>query len=85
VSRYFNDIEIKPNQKSRIDTKGSTSTLTLNKADMPDIGVYKVIADNGKEKIETQANIDVCGMLSRMLRIVTADDSHCSCTLCFFK
>jgi hypothetical protein len=29
---------------------------------MPDIGVYKVVADNGKEKIETKANIDVCGM-----------------------
>ena len=28
---------------------------------MPDIGIYKVIADNGKEKIETQANVDVCG------------------------
>ncbi|CAF5210395.1 unnamed protein product, partial [Rotaria magnacalcarata] len=27
---------------------------------MIDIGVYKVVADNGKETIETQANIDVC-------------------------
>ena len=57
---FFNDNEIKSNQKTRIDTKGSTSTLTINKADMPDIGIYKVIADNGKDKIETQANIDVC-------------------------
>ncbi|CAF4747141.1 unnamed protein product, partial [Rotaria sp. Silwood1] len=57
---YFNDNEIKSNQKARIDTKGSTSTLTINKADMPDIGVYKVVADNGKEKIETQTNVDVC-------------------------
>ncbi|CAF1262379.1 unnamed protein product, partial [Rotaria sordida] len=57
---YFNDNEIKSNQKTRIDTKGSISTLTINKADMPDIGVYKVIADNGKEKIETQTNVDVC-------------------------
>jgi hypothetical protein len=31
---------------------------------MPDIGIYKVVADNGKEKIETQANVDVCGMYS---------------------
>ena len=59
---YFNDTEIKPNQKTRVDTKGPTSTLTINKADMPDIGVYKVVADNGKEKIETKANVDVCGM-----------------------
>jgi hypothetical protein len=29
---------------------------------MPDIGIYKVVADNGKERIETQANVDVCGM-----------------------
>jgi hypothetical protein len=57
---FFNDNEIKSNQKTRVDTKGSTSTLTINKADLPDIGIYKVIADNGKEKIETQANIDVC-------------------------
>jgi len=56
---YFNDTEIKSTQKTRIDTKGSTSTLTINKADMPDIGVYKVVADNGKERIETQANVDV--------------------------
>ena len=60
---YFNDTEIKSTQKTRIDTKGSTSTLTINKADMPDIGVYKVVADNGKERIETQANVDVCGKL----------------------
>ena len=59
--RYFNDTEIKPNQKTRVDTKGSTSTLTINKADIPDIGVYKVVADNGKERIETTANVDVCG------------------------
>lgn len=62
TQRYFNDNEIKSTQKTRIDTKGPTSTLTINKADMPDIGVYKVVADNGKEKIETKANIDVCGM-----------------------
>jgi hypothetical protein len=71
---YFNDTEIKPNQKTRVDTKGSTSTLTINKADMPDVGIYKVVADNGKERIETQANVDVCGMffdffLSRFLCI----------------
>jgi len=60
---YFNDNEIKPNQKTRVDTKGPTSTLTINKADMPDVGVYKVVADNGKEKIETKAHVDVCGML----------------------
>ena len=45
-----------------MDTKGPVSTLTINKADMPDIGVYKVVADNGKERIETKANVDVCGM-----------------------
>ena len=61
---FFNDTEIKSNQKTRVDTKGPTSTLTINKADMPDIGVYKVVADNGKERIETQANVDVCGMFS---------------------
>lgn len=63
LQRYFNDNEIKPNQKTRVDTKGPTSTLTINKADMSDVGVYKVVADNGKEKVETAAHIDVCGML----------------------
>ncbi|CAM4905811.1 unnamed protein product [Rotaria socialis] len=57
---YFNDNEIKSTQKTRIDTKGSISTLTINKADMPDIGVYKVVADNGKERVETKAHVDVC-------------------------
>ncbi|CAF1491714.1 unnamed protein product, partial [Adineta ricciae] len=57
---YFNDVEIKSNQKTRVDIKGSTSTLTINKADMVDIGIYKVVADNGKERVETQANVDVC-------------------------
>ncbi|CAF3618249.1 unnamed protein product [Rotaria sordida] len=57
---YFNDNEIKSTQKTRIDTKGPQSSLTINKADMPDIGVYKVVADNGKEKIETTAHVDVC-------------------------
>ena len=59
---YFNDTEIKSNQKTRIDSKGPLSTLTINKADMNDIGVYKVVADNGKERIETKSNVDVCGM-----------------------
>ncbi|CAF2489671.1 unnamed protein product [Rotaria sp. Silwood2] len=57
---YFNDNEIKSTQKTRVDTKGPASILTINKADMPDIGVYKVVADNGKEKIETTAHVDVC-------------------------
>ncbi|CAF0818885.1 unnamed protein product [Didymodactylos carnosus] len=57
---YFNDQEIKSNPKTRVDTKGTTSTLTINKADFPDIGTYKVVADNGKERIETKANVDVC-------------------------
>ncbi|CAF1604517.1 unnamed protein product, partial [Didymodactylos carnosus] len=57
---YFNDQEIKSNQKTRIDTKGTISTLTINKADFPDIGTYKVVADNGKERVDTQANVDVC-------------------------
>ena len=30
---------------------------------MPDIDVYKVVANNEKERIETQANVDVCSML----------------------
>ncbi|CAF0917175.1 unnamed protein product [Rotaria sp. Silwood1] len=47
-------------QKPRIDTIGSISTLTINKVDMPDIDVYKVVANNEKERIETQANVDVC-------------------------
>ena len=59
--RYFNETEIKSNQKTRVDTKGSATTLTINKADMPDVGVYKLVADNGKERIETQAHVDVCG------------------------
>ena len=63
MRRYFNDNEIKSNQRTRVDTKGPASTLTINKADMPDVGVYKVVADNGKEKIETVANVDVCGEL----------------------
>ena len=45
--------------------KGSTSTLTISKADMSEIGVYKVVADNGKERIETQANVDVCGTYAK--------------------
>ena len=68
---FFNDNEIKSNQKTRVDTKGSTSTLTINKADMPDVGVYKVVADNGKERIETQANVDVCGEFIHLSRLQT--------------
>lgn len=63
ILRFFNDNEIKSNQRTRVDTKGPASTLTINKADMPDVGVYKVVADNGKERIETVAHVDVCGEL----------------------
>lgn len=71
---YFNDTEIKPNQKTRVDTKGPTSTLTINKADMPDIGVYKVVADNGKERVETKANVDVCGKSLDIFLCVDLDE-----------
>ena len=72
---FFNDNEIKSNQKTRVDTKGNTSTLTINKADMPDIGIYKVVADNGKERIESQANVDVCGKLIEFVHGSTIDRS----------
>ena len=32
---------------------------------MIDIGKYKVVADNGKERIEVESNVDVCGKFNR--------------------
>ena len=57
VTWYFNDVEIKASAKHKIDMKYPAVTLTINKADLVDIGSYRLVIDNGEQKIESQAKL----------------------------
>ena len=57
---YLNDQELKSAGKIRIESKGDLHTVSFSKVDLPDSGVIKAVADNGTEKEETSAKLNVC-------------------------
>ncbi|CAF4368595.1 unnamed protein product, partial [Didymodactylos carnosus] len=60
VKWYFNDQELKNTPKTKTETKGNVHTLTLNKVDLPDDGIYKAVATNPDGTVETKAHVSVC-------------------------
>lgn len=54
---YFNDVELKGTAKYRIESKYPVMNLTVNKADLVDIGKYRVVITNGEQTIEGQADL----------------------------
>lgn len=54
---YFNDVEIKGSAKYKIESKYPQISLTVNKADLIDIGKYRVVISNGEQTIESEANL----------------------------
>lgn len=56
----LNDQEIKPSGKLKVDSKGDIHTISFSKVDLVDSGTIRAIADNGTEKAETSAKLNVC-------------------------
>ena len=60
VKWFFNDVELKSTQKQTIAAKQNVHSLTINRADQTDGGVYKAVADNGTGKsVETTCTLTV--------------------------
>ncbi len=62
-NRFFNDVELKSTQKQTISSKQNVHSLTINRADQTDAGIYKAVADNGTGKtVETACTLTVGSM-----------------------
>lgn len=59
--RYFNDTELKNSPKHKIEVKQNVFSLTINKCDHPDVGIYRVHVDNGIDQTEQTATLHVGG------------------------
>jgi len=63
LNRFFNDVELKSTQKQTISSKQNVHSLTINRTDQTDAGIYKAIADNGTGKpVETTCTLTVGSM-----------------------
>ncbi|CAF2140600.1 unnamed protein product, partial [Rotaria magnacalcarata] len=60
VTFYINDQEVKSTAKIKVEAKGDVYTLAFSKVDLPDSGTIKVVADNGTDKSEITAKLNVC-------------------------
>ncbi|CAF1493608.1 unnamed protein product, partial [Adineta steineri] len=59
VTWFFNDTELKNSAKHKIEIKNNVFSLTVNKCDHPDVGVYRAVVDNGIDKTEQTAKLNV--------------------------
>ncbi|CAF4237236.1 unnamed protein product, partial [Adineta steineri] len=59
VTWFFNDTELKNSAKHKIEIKNNVFSLAINKADHPDVGVYRAVVDNGIDKTEQTAKLNV--------------------------
>ena len=57
--RFMNDNELKNSVKHKIEAKQNVFTLTVNKCENSDIGVYRAQIDNGIDKGEQSAKLNV--------------------------
>jgi hypothetical protein len=60
ITFYLNDQELKSTGKIKIESKGDLHTLSFSKVDLIDSGIIKAIADNGLDKEEITAKLNVC-------------------------
>ena len=61
ISRFFNDVELKNSTKHKIEAKQNVFSLTVNKSDHPDVGIYRVHVDNGIDHTDQTAKLSVGG------------------------
>ncbi|CAF5034266.1 unnamed protein product, partial [Rotaria sp. Silwood1] len=61
VTWFFNDTELKNSPKHKIEAKQNVFSLTVNKCDHPDVGTYHARIDNGIDKTEHAAKLNVGG------------------------
>ena len=57
--RFVNDTELKNSAKHKIEAKQNVYSLTVNKCDNADIAVYRAQIDNGIDKGEQSAKLNV--------------------------
>ena len=62
-NRFFNDTELKNSTKHKIEVKQNVFSLTVNKADHPDVGVYRAHVDNGIDQTDQTAKLNVGGKI----------------------
>ena len=60
VTFYLNDQELKSAGKIKVESKGDVHTLSFSKVDLIDSGTIKAVADNGSDKEEISAKLNVC-------------------------
>ena len=60
VTFHLNDQEIKSTARVKVESKGDIHTLSFSKVDLVDSGIVQVIADNGSDKEEISAKLNVC-------------------------
>jgi hypothetical protein len=70
LNRFFNDTELKNSPKHKIEAKQNVFSLTLNKCDHPDVGVYRVHVDNGIDHTEQTAKLNVGGMSHSLSHLI---------------
>jgi hypothetical protein len=58
----MNENELKNSAKHKIEAKQNVFTLTVNKCDHPDVGIYRAQVDNGIDHTQQTAKLNVGGM-----------------------
>ncbi|CAF3879888.1 unnamed protein product, partial [Rotaria sp. Silwood1] len=76
VSWFFNDTEVKNSPKHKIEAKQNVFSLTVNKCDHPDVGTYRAHIDNGIDKTEHAAKLNV-GVKPKVEAAKPANDQTC--------
>ncbi|CAF1678484.1 unnamed protein product, partial [Adineta ricciae] len=76
VTWFFNDTEIKTSAKQKIEVKQNVFSLTINKADHPDVGIYRVHVDNGIDQTDQTAKLNV-GVKPKVEAAKPANDQSC--------
>ncbi|CAF4770339.1 unnamed protein product, partial [Rotaria sp. Silwood2] len=76
VTWFFNDTELKNSPKHKIETKQNVFSLTVNKCDHPDVGIYRAHIDNGIDKTEHTAKLHV-GVKPKVEAAKPANDQTC--------
>ncbi|CAF1578690.1 unnamed protein product, partial [Rotaria magnacalcarata] len=77
VTWFFNDTELKTSPKHKVEVKQNVFSLTVNKCDHPDTGIYRVLVDNGIDHTEQTAKFNV-GVKPKVEAPKPANDQTCT-------
>ena len=78
-NRFFNDTELKNSTKHKIEVKQNVFSLTVNKADHPDVGVYRAHVDNGIDQTDQTAKLNVGGKIPSITSVTKSTTYSFSC------